>query len=334
MLVSRVVNVRAAWFLLPVVLFVALVVGQMQSARVPTRAHWAEATERVRAGRTPTDAVLWAPYSQGEGRIFFEGLNAQHAELETADLARWDTVWLFTSHGRSAADLTWPHTVTDTGHFGPLTVERLVVGGERVVGDLYAGLEKTRVRRIDTPGNETVCGFWSGRGWHCTLRDAPETTRRCLGAPTAQRLARREKDPECGLDPLLHVSRDVRLIGDLPRRCVWIHPVQGQRVLIDWPEAVAAQVLQIDVGFSDPMVADNYKRQLKVKPARIRTLRSDVELETFEVPAEKGWHRQRIELPEGAAPLTFEVSAASTADAHLCFDPTLRAARAEGGKTP
>lgn len=335
MILSAAVNPRAYWLVLPLLVALAFVVGEVQSSRVPSRDDWAAATAMVRAQRGPSDALLWAPLSQGEGRLFFEGLNAQHAELPTADLARWDTVWVLGTHGRGAADLTWPHRVVDAQQFGPLSLERVRVSGERVVGDLFADLERVRVSRVFAVGGEVrLCDFWSGRGWHCALRDSAERTRACLAAPTGQRLARRGKDPECGLDPLLHVSRDVRLIGDVPRRCLWVHPVANARVVLDWFDAPDGSALQLDFGFSDPMVADNYKRDRKTRPARIRVTRADRVLLDLEAPAIKGWRSARVDLPAGAAPLSFEIASADPRDAHLCIDPTLRAPRPAEGSDP
>jgi len=331
-IVSAAVNSRVYWLALPLLVGLTFIVGQVQSARVPSREDWANATAAIRAQRGPSDALLWAPLSQGEGRLYFDGLNAQHAELPTADLARWDTLWVLGSHGRSAADLTWPHRVVDAQAFGPLTLEQVRVSGERVVGELFADLERVRVSRaFAVAGQIRVCDFWSGRGWHCTLRDSPERTRECLAAPTGQRLARREKDPECGLDPLLHVSRDVRLIGDLPRRCLWVHPVANARVVLEWFDAPGGRALQLDFGFSDPMVADNYSRDRKVGPAQLRVMRAGRALLDVEVTPTKGWRSARVELPAGEAPLTFEVSSADPRDAHLCIDPTIRAPRLDEG---
>ena len=334
-IVSAAVNSRVYWLALPLLVALAFVMGHVQSARVATRDDWARATDAVRSQRTPTDALLWAPLSQGEGRLYFDGLNAQHAELPTADLARWDTLWVLGSHGRGAADLVWPHRIVETQTFGPLTVEKVRVEGERVVGDLLTDLERVRVSRVFAVGGEVrVCGFWSGRGWHCALRDSPERTRECLAAPTGQRLARRDKDPECGLDPLLHVSRDVRLIGDVPRRCLWVHPVANARVTLEWFDAPAGSALQLDYGFSDPMVADNYKRDRKVRAAHIRVTRTGRALLDFEVTPVKGWRSERVDLPPEAGPLTIEVSSDDPRDAHLCIDPTLRGPRQGEGSGP
>lgn len=314
-----------AWILLPLLVVVSALVGVWQRGRVPARADWQAAVARVRAGWSPGDGATWAPYTQGEGRTAFGDLKMLHVrDLGTADLARFDRVWLLGALGYDADDLAPEHTLVERHREGGVTVDLVRVGGPKVVGDLYAQLEQAIHTRHDARGGVQTCDFWSGRGWHCTLRDPPEKTRACLGQSVARRLEQRAKDPECGLDPWLHASRDVRLIGDTPRHCVWLHPMADAAVRLTWNEAPGGDALVVDFGFSDPMVADNYAKQLRVKPAKLRVLRAGAELAVVDVPATKGWHRQSIDLPAGAAPLAFELTTTATADAHFCFDPTVR----------
>lgn len=331
------------WLLLPVAVFVSAAVGAAQRDRVPTRRDWQAAVEAVRARLKPGDGVTWAPYTQGEGRLFFGDLPVFHTrDLATADLARYDRVFVLGALGYDAAPLLAPrgdapvHRLAEGGRqtFGRVTVDEVEVAGPKVTGDLLATLDRATVRRRYTDGRERLCDFWSGQGWHCEPKAAPELVRQCLGESVAARLARHDRkqrspdqlDADCGLDPELHVSRDVRLIGDTPRHCVWFHPAAGATVQLEWTEAPAAEVLVIDEGFADPMVADNYARELHVSPARLRVLRAGTELGALEIPAQKGWRRHELPLPAGAsaAPITFEIASASDRDAHFCFDPTLR----------
>ena len=325
------------WFSVPVVVLVSASVASWQHGRVPTRAQWMAAAAQVRAALQPGDGVTWAPYTQGESRVTFEDLPVFHTrDLATVDLARYDRLWLMGSLGYDAGRLPTEHERLEHFDSGNVSVDLVRVAGPKVVGDLYAHLEDTLSTWHPPSGGVRLCEFWSGKGWHCDLRDAPETTRTCLGLPVARRLELRARDPECGLDPLLHVSRDVRLIGDTPRRCVWMHPKADAAVRLTWNDAPAGDSLVIDFGFSDPMVADNYKKQLRVKPATLRVLRAGLELESIPVPASKGWRHFETTLPAGAAPLAFELTipegdapggprgAAAVADDHFCFDPTVR----------
>ena len=96
------------------------------------------------------------------------------------------------------------------------------------------------------------------------------------------------------------------------------------KVRLTWNDAPGGDALVVDYGFSDPMVADNYRKQIRVTPATLRVLRAGTELKSINVPAQKGWRRESIDLPSGPAPLAFEIATPSTSDAHFCFDPTVR----------
>lgn len=321
-----------AWWLAPLAVLASLGLTWCQRARVPTRADWKAATDFVRERLQPGDGVTWAPYHAGEGRLFLHGLPAFHLlDPATADLARWDRVWLLGAFGAGARDLPSGHRPIDRQVFGTVTVELVEVGGDRVVGDLYAELESARLtRRWKRDDRRDVCDFWDGRGWHCDLRRSPEATRECLGRPTARRLRDRRRDPHCGLDPWLHASRDVRVVGGGPRRCIWFHPRADATMSLEWPGAPAAEKLVVDYGFRDPVVTDHARPAPRVKPARLTVRRGDAVLAEQVVPVEKGWHRLVVPL-EGAGaaagPMTFSIDTASTIDAHFCFDPTLRVAR-------
>jgi hypothetical protein len=105
-------------------------------------------------------------------------------------------------------------------------------------------------------------------------------------------------------------------------------------VTLEWFDAPAGSALQLDYGFSDPMVADNYKRDRKVRAARIRVTRTGGPLLDFEATPVKGWRSERVDLPSEAGPLMIEVSSADPRDAHLCIDPTIRAPRLDEGSAP
>jgi hypothetical protein len=318
------------WWIAPLLVLVSAVALGVQRAHVPTRADWAAATTYVREHLQPGDGVTWTPYVAGEGRLFFQGLPAFHLpEPEHADLGRYDRVWLLGAFGGTARDLEPSPPVLDRQAFGAVTVELLQPVGDRVVGDLFADLEHARVVRRRPDGTEKACDFWDGRGWHCDLEKSPDETRQCLGLPVARRLAMRRQDPDCGLDPWLNVSRDVRVIGDWPRRCVWFHPVNGVVTEIQWPGAPAARALALDYGFTDQVITDNDLPAPRVKPAKLTIRRGAAVLAEQPVAVEKGWHHLDVPLPDDTAmPLTFAIESPSNVDAHFCFDPTLRAPRA------
>lgn len=320
------------WWLAPIAALAAAVMALWQRSEVPARGDWQAAAEAARAELQPGDGVTWAPYWAGEGRLFLHGLPAFHMpQAESADLSRFRRMWLMGAFGRDAADLPPGHAVVKRQAFGEVTLELVEVGGERVVGDLRADLEQARVSRA---GRTTErCDFWDGRGWHCKLSRSPDQTRRCLGLPVEQRHRQRRRDPNCGLDPWLNVSRDVRVIGDAPRRCVWFHPVAGKTLRVSWPTAPAGASVVVDHGFTDQAITDHTRAETRTRPATLRVRRGGDDgpvIGEHEVTPEKGWRRWRLPLEGGGEGLTIEVETEATVDAHLCVDVTVRAAAPEG----
>ncbi len=320
------------WWLAPLAMIAGIALIVHRRAAVPERADWKAATAVIAEGLAPGDGVTWAPHWAGEGRLFLHGLPGFHlAEPAEADLARYDRVWLLGAFGRSADDLPAGHRVLDRQTFGPLNLDLVEVGGERVIGDLRADLEAVRVTRSKGDRVER-CDFWDGRGWHCTLRKSPDRTRACLGRPVAKRLRNRRRDPHCGLDPWLNVSRDVRVIGDHPRRCVWFHPIGGKTLRAHWPSAPVADGVEavLDFGFTDKVITDHTRKETRTRPARLR-LRQGLDgavLGEQPVSPEKGWRRWRLPIaPAEGGGLSVEVETEATVDAHLCIDLTLRGPR-------
>jgi hypothetical protein len=317
------------WWLVPALVALGVVRVAVQRAAVPATADWEAAAAVVRAGLAPGDGVAWAPYWAGEGRVFLHGLPGFHLpEIEAADLARYERVWLMGAFGRDADDLPAGHRLIARQVFGGVTLDQVQVGGERVVGDLLAALEGARVERVGGSQRE-ACDFWDGRGGHCTLAKSPDATRACLGQPIEKRLRDRRRDPHCGLDAWLNVSRDVRVIGDHPRRCVWFHPMQGKTLRLTWPDAPAGDSVVVDHGFADQMITDHTRKEVRTRPARLVVWRGEAgeagareQVGERVVEPVKGWHRWR--LPRGSGPLVIEASTEATVDAHLCIDVTVR----------
>lgn len=315
------------WWLVPAASLLAVLLVVRQRAAVPERGDWRAAVEAITPRLEPEDGIAWAPYWASEGRLFLHGLPGFHLpEIAEADLSRHRRVWLMGAFGADADDLPPGHRLIERAAFGDVTLDLVEVGGERVVGDLRAGLEGARISRVDGRGRVEACDFWDGRGWHCALRKSPQATRTCLAQPTARRLSQRRRDPHCGLDPWLNVSRDVRVIGDHPRRCVWFHPIGGKTLRLEWPDAPAGDALVVDFGFTDQAITDHTRAETRTRPATLRVRRGldGPVLGERPAPPEKGWHRWRLPLDGQGGPLVIEAETEATTDAHLCIDPTVR----------
>ncbi len=299
-----------------------------QQRQIPERSDWRAATLKIRSELREGDGVTWSPYWAGEGRLFLHDLPAFHMpQLEGADLSRYQRVWIISAFGHSAEDLPSGHSLLKSQEFGPLRLDLVQVEGEQVVGDLRANLEEAEVSRLYPKGRVRACKFWDGRGWHCDRLKSKVATRSCLGRPIEQRWKRRRKDPHCGLNPWLNVSRDVRVIGGSPRRCVWFHPLKEARVRLNWPSAPAGESLVLDYGFTDKILHFHSKTEPRTQTALLKVFQGEHLIGERQLKPELGWHRWRLPLKGPAAALRFEISTSLTSDAHLCFDPTVRRRR-------
>ena len=320
------------WLLIPLAGLIAALMLWRQQAQVPTRADWRAATEYVRAEIEANDGVTWAPYWAGEGRLFLHDLPAFHTpDVKTADWARYSHVWLLGAFGWTAADLPPGHSVVGaTQKFGGITVQRVAVPGPHVVADLYSGLDKAQVSRVQK-GQTKRCTFWDGKGWHCDPKLSPEATLKCLNQPAnrllskARRAKCRGRDCDarsvCGLNYWMNVSRDVRMIGRYPRRCVWFHPRAGAIKRIEWPD-VPAGTTTIEYGFADRVIVMLPKAPV-VKPVTLTVRRSATEIGKIVAEPVEGWHR--VELPQSdSGTLIFDLETSSHRDGFFCFDATVR----------
>lgn len=342
------------WWLAPAVVIAVAALTAWQRSRVPGRSDWRAAVDHIRGQLQPSDGITWIPYHAGEGRLLFHGLPAFHLpEPEAADLSRYERVWLIGAFGEGADDLRHQdlaegqpasgHEILERHDFGPLTVELLKISGPKVKVDLRAQLDEAKVSR-----GERACGFWSGLGWHCDLRQTPEATERCLARPIAEKARRRNRRrhqhhhlvdftlSDCGLDPWLHVSRDAHVIGDWPRRCVWMHPARREPVRLTWPQAPGGDTVVVDYGFVDKIIADNYSRDIMTKkggdtpraqPLRLIVRQGEAEIAQITAPNQKGWRRLVAKAQPEGGPVSVEVQTEDHRNAYFCLDATIRGPR-------
>lgn len=313
------------WFMAPIMVVISVGLTMSYRSAVPERSDWKAATEHVRAHLAVDDGVTWAPYHMGEGRLFMHGLPAFHTiDPSQADFARYERVWLLATSTADTAALTAPHRSLEVKRFGALALHLLEVGTPRVVADLYADLEQTIVSKGHGP-RRRACSFWDGRGWHCDLKFGEGRALSCLRESTARRLRRhrRRLHPDCGLNRWFNVSRDVRVIGRAPRRCIWFHPDKSAATRIEWTPKKKGSRLVIDYGFTDKAMTDHSLAKTRTQPASLRIVGDGEELGSRVVQPEPGWHRWEVKAAN-ANSLVFEITTTSHVDAHFCFDATLR----------
>jgi len=330
-------------------------------------------------GATPEERARRVWYAPHEGEL---------------DLGRARRVWVIGAFGRSGRDLAGegprradgleprqPLRVGARLDLGRLDLTALDVGGARVAAGLYEDLSDPARVEVWREGRGAArrCALWGLGGWHCAARGldaagearAQEALDRCLARPRAERLRARSRRPElytldrrrhlpyvdCGLPPAEHVSRDVRVIGGDPRRCVWAHPARGEEVVVRWRPRVgggagaggalpAGAALWLRWGWED-LAADPPYRASGARPLRVTLAplsappsRPSPIWEAARLAPAAAWRGAEVPLdalaPEARAALArgveLRVSAPEgAADAHLCVDLTLRAPESAPG---
>lgn len=261
-----------------------------------------------------------------------------------------------------------PHHVA----VGDVSISLLEVGGAQVTADLLGDLDEpelvqvTRVRLSSHPSahlsshsssnrgaarhaREERCDLWALDGWHCSPRSgsARRRAQRCLARSSDERLKRRSKRRDlytldrrrwlsyvdCGLNPTEHVSRDWRVIGEAPRRCVWLAPHRGYKTSIQWtPHASRSarrDALWVGWGWGD-LAARHPFRSSAAQPLKVSVKRGAEIIWSRVIQPQLGWSRAQLSLtptpligpPE---PLTISVEpTAGVRDAALCVHLSVR----------
>jgi len=280
-------------------------------------------------------------------------------------------------------------TVLEERSLGPLKLGLLRVEGPQVLADLYQELSDPQAVKFVLSGQRgsKPCELWALNGWHCRLKRPQlerslrasastrrlklselsdgEALRRCLERPAHERLKGRSKQRrlytldrrrhlpyiDCGLDPELHVSRDYRVIGGEPRRCVWLHPRQGRTLTLRWrvPSRVPSGGAELSLRYGwedlavDPPFRASRARPIELKLSLLSGGHAARELIRERLEPQVGWRALSSPLSDALsdAPartssahemseLLLELSAPKgDADAQLCVDLSLRSAQRE-----
>lgn len=253
---------------------------------------------------------------------------------------------------------------------GRLHLSLVAPRGARVTADLFQDLsDPTRLtvsRQARLKSREERCQIWALSGWHCelnrsalmrTLGASPSLksvklselsdqlkVERCLARPLKERLLTRSKSRalysldrrrhlsyvDCGLHPERHVSRDHRVIGGEPRRCVWLHPHEGKTLRLRWQTPLQAGAwLSLRYGWADLSVDPPFRRS-GAKPLELSVSRGEASKPLWlkRITPGPGWNTERIDLPDdgrGSALIITLSAPEGVRDAQLCADLSARA---------
>lgn len=214
----------------------------------------------------------------------------------------------------------------------------------------------------------TPCSIWALNGWHCTVNrahliqtlrtsnstkllnfkilDNQHLVKSCIDRPQHERHETRSKNRslytldrrrhlsyvDCGLHPEEHISRDIRVIGGEPRRCVWIRPHQDHALVLHWEIPHQPQALIFfNYGWEDLAIDPPFRRS-HAQALSVTLSSENHEILNLELQPQWGWQHQSIALPDLAQVqnknLTLQIQAPQDVkDAHLCFDLSIRQTR-------
>ena len=381
------VNARVRWLTTSALaLTVGLTVWSMWSTyhrrgQVPQRDTWREAAARVKLKWREGDRVTWYPVWAEEARLALHGLEPLQIPLHgEVDLGRASRLWVLGAFGYDGSRLIDDRhlkilqtlKVLSQEHIqrqssGPVSITLLGVEGHRVVGDLVKDLaDQTRVevtRRHLASSAPRRCDLWALEGWHCQ----PKTQRRrrevqrCLNRPLTQKLRTRSKRRDlysldrrrwlpyvdCKLNPTEHVSRDWRVIGEHPRRCVWMAPHRGHEVTLRWTpqpnrnhaedlsdaysmkSSAYQETLWISWGWEDLAIRHPF-RSSRAQKIDVKVERGSEVNWAQSLKPRQGWHTHKIQLPQSIiegppTPISISVRAPQDVnDAAFCIDLTIR----------
>jgi hypothetical protein len=347
-----------------------------QKSLVPTQDEWQMAIAEIKKDLQTTDGITWFPEWAGEGRIFLRDLQAQAFYLPyrgKVDLGHHQRVWLIRTFGKSWADFEnhfefeVKPTLEKTIDLGDIEVDLLKVNEPKVVADLYQSLDQVQVKTWNSSdqiklkqgqslqtmlSSARSCSFWDGQAWHCDLKKSVDQTIQCLKMPVGQKLSRRSRDPssyyldgrrnlpfvDCGLNPLEHVARDVRVIESDPRFCVWLPPHQNRDVVLIWQPQVSSlskdgQVkdgqVRLQYGWEELVIDHPFREKIPQSPIELSVSMGHLLFEGKLVPNGQ-WQDQvifKIKSGELSSQPTFEIlvkAQKQNKDAKFCMNLSLR----------
>ena len=381
------VNTRVLWLTATALaLTIGLTVWSVWSTyqrrgQVPQRDTWREAATRVQLKWREGDRVTWYPVWAEEARLALHDLEPlqlpHHGEV---DLGRASRLWVLGAFGYDGSRLIDDGNLKPLQELkvlsqeriqrpgsGPVSITLLSVENHRVTGDLIkdladqARVEVTRKRLASSELD--LCDFWALEGWHCRPQKQGQRreARRCLSRPLTQKLKARSKRRDlysldrrrwlpyvdCKLNPTEHVSRDWRVIGEHPRRCVWMAPHRGYEVILRWTPWLNQKHLE-DLPDADPAMSSAHQKALWIswgwedlalrhpfRPSRAQKINLRVKRGSEinwaqRLKPHQGWHTHKIPLTQSTAegpptPISISVRAPQGVnDATFCVDLTVR----------
>lgn len=278
----------------------SLALTALRVSRVPGDGALDAAAADVRRGFRPGDLVVTTP-------PWMAGVQARLGdlplfpvrELDPADLAGFARVWLVEVRGTGVDDrvrraLATLGPLTDVRASSDVRVSLMAFDRPRTaIFDLWRDLARVRVlARYAGTTAAAECGPWTGQAWPCP------------------------RSPEWS-----YVGREVHALGNVPRPCVWAHPLPAGGVLrLELPALPAPagpRSLALGLGFLDEVLGRARA------PVGLRVTRGAAVLWRGERPVVEGVGRVELPLGDDRAPLALELETTNEGAAHFCLSATV-----------
>jgi hypothetical protein len=269
----------------------SLVLSTVRQARVPSATELDGLALAVRAGFETGDVVVSSPpWMVGAQERLGDLPYLAPRVLDGEDLRGYRRVWLVEQAGASPqvhTTLAGVGELREVARAGPGHLSLVTLRAPEVaVFDLWRDLEQAEVLARYAPGEPWSACDTAGRDrWSCP------------------------REPQWS-----YVGRELRLIGNEPRTCLWAHPLlPGGTLRVQLRGAVAGRSVSLAYGFFDEVVW-----RLKT-PVSLRLLAGEELLFSGERRPEPGLGRAVVALPAGAGPIAVRLTPSYTHGQHFCL---------------
>ena len=338
----------------------------LRRADVPARHTWDQAAEYVKSSLQPDDLVTWYPEWAGEAKLSLHGLPVMIMPHQgQIDLASGNRLWVIGGFGYDGKVLAaGDHIQTlqklklrsykefSSPQAGRVSVTLLDIEGQKIRHSLFKDLDhSSKVQVIRSKRSHQIpsqqCDFWALNGWHCQPQSTSQRkrVRQCLARPQKEQLKKRSKRRDlytldrrrwlpyidCKLNPTEHVSRDWRVIDEVPRRCISLSPHYQKKTVLSWTIEASdqKQSLWFKYGWEDLAVRHPF-RQSKAHPIHVDIHHGQEHLFSEELKPIQGWFTEKIKLSPShlmgpPQPITISYEAPSgVEDAIFCISLSVR----------
>ncbi len=301
--------IQLLWLLVPALALVEVGHHVWIESRVPDSRDWQQATRLVEAGRQAGDLVVISPWWASQGFIWL-GRFVTVEQMAREDDEGYGRIWEVALPGHRQEGYEKKGKLLKEDRAGCLTVR--LWSFPRTPATLFDFVEQ-----VETRARVSMVPSAGGPEEPCVFRANPKTG---LVPNAAVQGGKFRCDQRLAWN---YVAREV--IADLdnrPRLCLWAHPIDGKRIVIEFSGVPEGGVIEGHTGKKYEADREHVERP----PILLQVNAAGKTVGTAMHVQGGGWMPYSFDLgPEGTAgKVTFEVSSAQAGMAHFCFTAKLR----------